>query len=51
MSHPFIVRLHYAFQNSKKLYFLVDLLPGGELFFLLRKHKRFPEEVAKFYAA
>lgn len=42
MDHPFIVKLHYAFQNSKKLYLLVDLLPGGELFFLLRKHKKFP---------
>lgn len=51
MDHPFIVKLHYAFQNSKKLYLLVDLLPGGELFFLLRKHKKFPEDVAKFYAA
>ena len=28
MDHPFIVRLHYAFQTSSKLYLLVDLMPG-----------------------
>lgn len=51
MDHPFIVQLHYAFQNQKKLYFVVDLMSGGQLFYLLRKNKKFPEEVAKFYAA
>ena len=28
MDHPFIVKLHYAFQTSTKLYLLVDLMPG-----------------------
>jgi hypothetical protein len=28
MENEFIVRLHYAFQNSKKLYLLVDFLAG-----------------------
>jgi serum/glucocorticoid-regulated kinase 2 len=29
VDHPFIVKLHYAFQTSTKLYLIVDLLPGG----------------------
>ena len=33
MSHTFLVRLHYAFQTRKKLYLLVDLMPGVTLFF------------------
>ena len=51
MDHPFIVKLHYAFQTSSKLYLLVDLMPGGELFYLLRRNRKFPENVARFYAA
>ena len=51
MSSPFIVRLCYAFQTSAKLYFVMEFLPGGELFFHLRKEKRFLEPRAVFYAA
>lgn len=28
MDHPFIVKLHYAFQSESKLYLLCDLMPG-----------------------
>ena len=31
MDHPFIVKLHYAFQTKSKLYLLVDLMPGVTL--------------------
>ena len=48
---PFIVKLRYAFQNPKKLYFLLDYCPGGELFFHLQKAGRFDEERGRFYAA
>ena len=34
---PFIVKLHYAFQTPAKLYFVMDFLNGGELFYHLRK--------------
>lgn len=33
----FIVNLHYAFQTPDKLYFVVDFLNGGELYYHLRK--------------
>mmetsp|Transcript_15409 Transcript_15409/g.22369 ORF Transcript_15409/g.22369 Transcript_15409/m.22369 type:complete len:344 (+) Transcript_15409:37-1068(+) len=49
--HPYIVRLKYAFQNSKKLYFVLEYCPGGELFFHLSRSQRFDEPRAKFYAA
>eukprot|EP00824_Muranothrix_gubernata_P020325 TRINITY_DN40660_c0_g1_i1.p1 TRINITY_DN40660_c0_g1~~TRINITY_DN40660_c0_g1_i1.p1 ORF type:complete len:370 (-),score=61.99 TRINITY_DN40660_c0_g1_i1:38-1147(-) len=49
--HPFIVKLRYAFQNPKKLYFVLDYCPGGELFFHLQKSGRFDEDKTRFYAA
>ncbi|CAD8112107.1 unnamed protein product [Paramecium sonneborni] len=50
-SSIFLVRLRYAFQSQYKLYLVVDYMPGGELFYHLRKVGRFKEEVARFYAA
>lgn len=51
INHPFIVRLHYAFQTEEKLYFVLDYAAGGELFFHLSRMKRFPEAAARFYCA
>ena len=50
-THPFITKLHYAFQNQEKLYMVMDFCAGGELFFHLSRYRRFPERVAKFFAA
>jgi len=50
-SHPFITKLHYAFQNEEKLFMVMDFCAGGELFFHLSRYRRFPERVARFYAA
>lgn len=51
INHPFIVKMHRAFQSDKKLYFVMDFLNGGELFFHLKKEGRFTENKARFYAA
>jgi tRNA A-37 threonylcarbamoyl transferase component Bud32 len=51
VNHPFIMKLHYAFQTQDKLYLVLDYCPGGELFFHLSRCRRFPERVARFYAA
>ncbi|CAM9816307.1 unnamed protein product, partial [Ectocarpus sp. 13 AM-2016] len=51
VEHPFLMRLHYAFQTDNKLYLVLDYCPGGELFFHLSRYKRFPEGVVRFYAA
>uniref|UniRef100_A0AAY4EZK5 non-specific serine/threonine protein kinase n=1 Tax=Denticeps clupeoides TaxID=299321 RepID=A0AAY4EZK5_9TELE len=32
VNHPFIVKLHYAFQTEGKLYLILDFLRGGDLF-------------------
>ena len=48
---PFVVRLHYAFQSSVKLYMVMDYMPGGELFQLIRAVGRLSEAKARFYAA
>jgi serine/threonine protein kinase len=49
--HPFIVSLHYAFQTPERLYFVLDYLNGGDLFYHMRKKGRFNEKEARFYAA
>lgn len=51
MDHPFIVNLHYAFQNSKYLYLVLEYCPNGDLSDLLEKLGRFTEKLAKFYMA
>eukprot|EP00595_Chromulina_sp_UTEXLB2642_P002875 CAMPEP_0196763952 /NCGR_PEP_ID=MMETSP1095-20130614/5090_1 /TAXON_ID=96789 ORGANISM="Chromulina nebulosa, Strain UTEXLB2642" /NCGR_SAMPLE_ID=MMETSP1095 /ASSEMBLY_ACC=CAM_ASM_000446 /LENGTH=721 /DNA_ID=CAMNT_0042118303 /DNA_START=526 /DNA_END=2688 /DNA_ORIENTATION=- len=49
--HPFIVCLHYAFQNSTKLYMVMDFVQGGDFFTLMRKFKRLPEDWVRLYVA
>lgn len=51
VDHPFIMKLHFAFQTEDKLYLVLDYCPGGELFFHLSRYRRFPERVARFYSA
>lgn len=47
--HPFITTLITTFSDRDCLYMLLDYCPGGEIFSYLRKQKRFPENVARFY--
>lgn len=49
IKHPFIISMDYAFQNEKKLYFVLEFCPGGELFFHLSRVSRFDEKITKFY--
>ncbi|KAI1911986.1 cAMP-dependent protein kinase catalytic subunit [Ophidiomyces ophidiicola] len=51
VKHPFLITLWGTFQDVKNLYMVMDFVEGGELFSLLRKSHRFPNPVAKFYAA
>ncbi len=43
------MKLHFAFQTPERLYFVIDFLNGGELFFHLRKAGKFDEDRARFY--
>jgi len=49
--HPFLVNLNFSFQTEDKLYFILDYVNGGELFFHLQKEKRFSEERVIFYSS
>ncbi|XP_064628908.1 ribosomal protein S6 kinase alpha-3-like [Lineus longissimus] len=51
VDHPFIVKLHYAFQTEGKLYLILEFLRGGDLFTRLSKEVMFTEEDVKFYLA
>ncbi|EDO19004.1 hypothetical protein Kpol_2002p75 [Vanderwaltozyma polyspora DSM 70294] len=51
VSHPFLIRMWGTFQDSEQVFMVMDYIEGGELFSLLRKSQRFPNPVAKFYAA
>lgn len=33
IKHPFLVGLHYSFQTTDKLYFVLDYVNGGEVRF------------------
>jgi len=49
--HPFLVNLNYSFQTPDKLYFIMDYINGGELFFHLQKEHKFTPERVRYYCA
>jgi serine/threonine protein kinase len=49
INHPFIVSLQFAFQTEDKLYLITDFMQGGELFFHLKKEKKFSLKRARLY--
>ncbi|KAH8072389.1 cAMP-dependent protein kinase [Aureococcus anophagefferens] len=51
LDHPFVLKLACAFQDDKYIYFLLELLPGGELYKHMTKRKRFTEPETKFFAS
>lgn len=51
VNHPFLVSLHSAFSNKRKIYFVMELMRGGELYCHLGKLKRFTENETKFLIA
>ena len=51
LKHPFVLDFHCAMQDDKYIYFLLEVLLGGELFKFLRAERQFPESWSKFYAA
>ncbi len=51
IDNNFILKLRYSFQTKQKLYMVTDYCSGGELFFHLKKMKKFTEKMATFYVA
>ncbi|KMT17414.1 hypothetical protein BVRB_2g038690 [Beta vulgaris subsp. vulgaris] len=51
VDHPFIIKLIYSFQTKYRLYFVLDFVNGGQLFFQLIQHGLFREDLGRVYAA
>jgi serum/glucocorticoid-regulated kinase 2 len=51
VNNPFVVNLDYCFANPSYIFFAMQFKQGGELYYHLRKNKRFNEKAAKFYAS
>ena len=53
VEHPFIVKLHYAFQTEGKLYLVLDFMRGGDLYNRLSKEQcwKLNEADVRFYVA
>ena len=47
LNHPFIIQMHYAFQNSEHLFIVMDFCPGGELFYYINNYKTLSEYEAR----
>jgi serine/threonine protein kinase len=50
-AHPFLVKFLGSAQDARHVRFVLEYVPGGELFSHLRRLGRFSEPVARFYAA
>ena len=51
MHHPFMPKLYATFKDEARLYMLIELMLGGELFTLIQNMSPLPETWVKFYAA
>ncbi|CAE6421139.1 unnamed protein product, partial [Rhizoctonia solani] len=49
--HPGIVKLHWTFHDPTSLYFVLDLVPNGELLDRIKKLGSFTSEGARYYTA
>ena len=49
--NPYVVKMFYAFHDSKKLYLLMEYLNGGDCASLLENVGYFEEEMARLYIA
>lgn len=48
---PFLVRCYHIFEDSEKLYFVMECASGGELFVHLSRERVFDPDRVRFYAA
>ena len=51
LHHPFIVNMHYAFQDKENLYLVMDMLSGGDLRYHISRYRKFSEEQTRFFIA
>ena len=51
LEHTNIIRLECTFQDASSLFFLLELAPNGNLSTLIKRMRKLPLELTKFYAA
>jgi len=51
LNHPFLMKLHFTFQTDDKLFYIMDYVNGGEMFYHLERDGHFTEERTIFYIA
>lgn len=51
VKHPFVNRLYATFRDDTYVYFLLEFVPGGELFDVIKRERKLCQDHAKFYAA
>ncbi|KAK1430386.1 hypothetical protein QVD17_13084 [Tagetes erecta] len=49
LNHPNILKLHEVMATKTKIYLVMELAPGGELFTQLKRRGRMKEATARFY--
>merc|ERR1719397_2371621 len=49
--NPWIVELHYSFQDTKNLYLVMEFMQGGDLMGILIRHDLLSEAQTQFYIA
>eukprot|EP01124_Arcella_intermedia_P027854 TRINITY_DN5543_c0_g1_i2.p1 TRINITY_DN5543_c0_g1~~TRINITY_DN5543_c0_g1_i2.p1 ORF type:complete len:365 (+),score=72.86 TRINITY_DN5543_c0_g1_i2:123-1217(+) len=51
INNPFLIKLHVSFKTQKFLYFVMDFINGGGLFYYLDKEDCLDENRSRFYTA
>ena len=52
LNDPFLMNMHYSFSDEENLYFVMDLMTGGDLSYHYHKQPGcFTEEQTKFFVA
>lgn len=51
IKYPFIIQMFLSMEDSHYIYYILEYAPGGDLYSLLRRHRRLNDESARFYAS
>ena len=51
LKHPYIINMHYAFEDRDRLYIITDLINGGDIRYHIKRKKLFNEIELKFIVA